>query len=310
MTEIFDVIIIGGGPAGVTAGVYSARKQLRTLLITYDFGGQSIVSEYIENWIGKIKIKGSDLAKKLKEHVKYYESENFQIKEFTKVKNIQKKDDIFELELENGDKYFSKTVLVATGAKRRKLTIPGAKEFEHKGLTYCASCDGPMFTGKDVVVIGGGNAGFESASQLMKYCNSVTILQRDESFIAEKMMVDSVLSNKNVNGILNADIQEVFGDTFVNGIKYKDLKTGDEKELKVQGVFVEIGAIPATDFISNDLVEKDKFGQIIIDHKTGRSSLGGLWAAGDCSDSIYKQNTIAMGDATKAIEDLFVYLQK
>ena len=184
-----------------------------------------------------------------------------------------------------------------------------ADKFEHKGLTYCASCDGPVFTGKDVVVIGGGNSGFESASQLMAYCNSVTILQRSDKFNAEETMVETVLKNKNVKGILNAETTEIFGNDFVEGIKYIDKTTGEEKTLNVSGVFVEIGSIPATDFIQEGLVEKDNFGQIIVDHKTMRSSQEGIWAAGDCNDGIYKQNGVAIGDGVKAIENIYGYLK-
>jgi thioredoxin reductase len=175
-----------------------------------------------------------------------------------------------------GKVYFTKALLVATGAKRRKLTITGAEEFEHKGLTYCASCDGPLFTDKDVVVIGGGNSGFESASQLLAYCKSVTLLHRGDEYRAEPTMVESVLSNPKMTGILNADISEVFGDKFVKGIKYFDTNLNLEKEITLSGVFVEIGAIPATDFISNELVSKDNFGQIKIDHRNGKTSEQGI----------------------------------
>ncbi len=313
MTEkkhIFDLIIIGGGPAGVTAGVYAARKKLNTLLITKDFGGQSIVSEYIENWIGEIKISGKKLQQKLETHIKHYQSKDFIIKEFQYITNISEiKDNIFTITTNTNTQYYTKSILITTGAKRRKITVPGADKFEHKGLTYCASCDGPLFTDKDVVVIGGGNSGFESASQLAAYAKSVTILQRDEKFNAEETMIDNVLNKKNTKGILNADISGIFGKKFVEGIKYIDLKTQKEHALDVKGVFIEIGAIPATDFISENLVKKDTFGQIKINHKTGQTSKKGIWAAGDCTDSLYKQNSIAMGDATKAIEDLYHYLK-
>ncbi len=305
----FDLIIIGGGPAGIAAGVYAARKKLKTLMITPDFGGQSMVSETLENWIGEIKITGKELQKKLTENIKFYQSDDFVIKEFQIVEEIKKSEKLFEVISNFKTSYFAPAVLITTGAKRRKLTVPGADIFEHKGLTYCASCDGPLFTDKDVVVIGGGNSGFESASQLLAYAKSVTILQRGEKYNAEPTMVENVLANPKMTGILNAEISEVFGDNFVKGIKYKDTKSGEEKTLDVSGVFIEIGAIPATDFISNDLVEKDNFGQIKIDHRNGRSSQAGIWAAGDCADSLFKQNAIAMGDAVKAIEDIYPFLK-
>ncbi len=305
----FDLIIIGGGPAGIAAGVYAARKRLRTLLITPDFGGQSMVSETLENWIGETIITGKELQKKLTDNIKHYISDDFVIKEFQKVEEIKKNNDIFEVKTNLKSSYFSKAVLITTGAKRRKLTVKGADIFEHKGLTYCASCDGPLFSGKDLVVIGGGNSGFESASQLLAYAKTVTILHRGEKYRAEETMVQNVLANPKMKGILNANISEVFGDKFVTGIKYEDAKTGEEKTLNVSGVFVEIGAIPATDFVSDALVEKDKIKQIKIDHRNGRTSKVGLWAAGDCTDSLFKQNAIAMGDAVKAVEDIYQFLK-
>lgn len=311
MTEekIHDLIIIGGGPAGIAAGVYAARKKLDTVLITPDFGGQSMVSETIENWIGETIITGKKIQEKLTDNIKHYQSETFVIKEFQKAESIKKVGDIFTVHTNFGTDFFAKTVLFTTGAKRRHLTVPGADLFEHKGLTYCASCDGPLFAGKDLVVIGGGNSGFESASQLLAYAKSVTLLHRGDEYRAEPTMVENVLAHENMTGILNANISEVFGDDFVTGIKYTDTKTNEEKTLDIAGVFVEIGAIPATDFISDGMVKKDNFKQIKINHQNARTSLSGMWAAGDCTDSLFKQNAVAMGDAVKAIEDIYPFLK-
>lgn len=306
--KIHDLIIIGGGPAGVAAGVYAARKKLNTLVITKDFGGQSIVSETVENWIGEIIIKGVDLQKKLADNIKHYKSETFQINEFQFVKSITKKDNIFEVENNMGKIFETKSVLITSGAKRRQLIVDGAKEFEHKGLTYCASCDGPLFADKDLVVIGGGNSGFESASQLLAYAKSVTLLHKGPEYRAEPQMVENVLANEKMNGILNANISEVLGTTFVESIKYIDMVSKEEKSLDVAGVFVEIGAIPATDFVSDEFIKKDNIGQIVINHQNGKTSQPGIWAAGDCTDSLFKQNNIAMGDAVKCIEDIYSYL--
>ncbi len=314
--NIFDTVIIGGGPAGAIAGVYAARKKLKTLIITKDFGGQSVVSDTIENWPGEIEIKGSLLAKKIADQVKHYKSDNFVIKEYTTVKKIEETNQtinnkkIFLVTDSNENQYLTKTVLIATGAQRRKLPAKNADIFEHKGLTYCASCDGPMFTNKDVVVIGGGNSAFESASQLVAYTKSVTILQRDKNFIAEPTMQEAVLKNPKVTGITGVNVTEILGDNFVTGLKYEEIETKKEHELKVDGIFVEIGLIPATSFVENDFIEKNKYGQITINHQTCQTSKQGIWAAGDCTDIIYRQNTIALGDATKAIEDLYQYLQK
>src|SRR3989344_3908271 len=175
----YDLIIIGGGPAGAAAGVYAARKQIKTLLIAESFGGQSIESNEIQNWVGTIVISGIDLAKNLKEHVKFYAREFVDIKEGERVNNINKTDQGFSV-ITNKNTYGAKTILATTGGSRKKLDIPGAKEFEGKGITYCASCDGPFFADKDAVVIGGGNAGFETAAQLLAYCKSVTLFSRGE----------------------------------------------------------------------------------------------------------------------------------
>ena len=191
----YDLIIIGGGPAGVSAGVYAARKKLKTLLITPEFGGQSIVSEGIENWIGTVKISGTELADNFKKHLVAYASDSVEIKEREAVENIKKDDDFFTV-LSDKNQYQSKTVLIATGSARRKLEIPGAKEFDNKGLTYCASCDGPLFAGQDVAVIGGGNAAFETSAQLLAYCKSVTLLNRSQSFRADEVIISKLKQNQ------------------------------------------------------------------------------------------------------------------
>lgn len=301
-----DLIIIGGGPAGVSAGVYAARKRLKTVLVTESFGGQSIDSMGIENWIGTINISGRDLAKQLENHIKAYASDSVVIKTGAKVDKIEKTDSGFAVSA-GGEKFETKTVLVASGSSRRKLDIVGAKEFENKGITYCASCDGPVFSGMDVVVIGGGNAGFETAAQLLAYTKSVTLLHRGESFKADEMTVEKVLSHPNMKGILNAEPTEIKGESFVKSIKYKDKKTGEEKEIDTSGVFVEIGLIPATKFVEG-LVPLNDCKQIKIDPRTQRTEVEGIWAAGDVTDTLYHQNNIASGDAVRALEDIYLHV--
>src|SRR3989344_411373 len=187
---MYDLIIIGGGPAGAAAGVYAARKQIKTALIAESFGGQSAESNEIQNWIGTIAVSGIDLAKNLKEHVKFYAGQVVDVKEGERVSRVSKTGDSFSVVTNKGE-YSTKSVLITTGGSRRKLEIPGAEEFEGKGITYCASCDGPFFAGKDVVIIGGGNAGFEAAAQLLAYCKSVTLLSRGE-FRADPVTVEKV----------------------------------------------------------------------------------------------------------------------
>jgi len=306
---MYDLIIIGGGPAGAAAGVYAARKQIKTALIAESFGGQSVESNDIQNWIGTPTITGMDLAKNFKEHVKAYAGNFVDIKEgerVSKVEHIEK--DGFVVST-NKDIYKTKTVLAATGGSRRKLEVQGAKEFEGKGITYCASCDGPFFADKDVVVVGGGNAGFESAAQLLAYCKSVTLLSRGE-FRADPITVEKVLANPKMKALANATPVEVKGDKMVKTLVYqKTAPFVDQLEIETDGIFVEIGHLPATSFVES-LVDMDEIKRIKIDHKTQRTSLAGIWAAGDCTDTLYHQNNIAAGDAVKALEDIYLELAR
>lgn len=302
---MYDLAIIGGGPAGVSAGVYAARKQLKTVLITPEFGGQSIVSDDIQNWIGTISIKGADLAKNLENHLMAYAGNFVDVKK-EYVENISGKYGDFEVKT-NGGSYKAKTVLVATGSTRRKIEIPGADEFEHKGLTYCASCDGPLFAGQDVVVLGGGNAAFESASQLLAYAKSVTLLNRSNTFKADEITVERLLKNPKMKAVKNAVPKKVLGDKFVTGIVYENKETGEEITLNTTGIFVEIGLIPTTSF-AKEIAPQNQIGQILIDAKTQRTQTKGVWAAGDCTDGLYHQNNIASGDAVKALEDIYIHL--
>jgi alkyl hydroperoxide reductase subunit F len=302
-----DLIIIGGGPAGVAAGVYAARKKINTLVLADNFGGQSTVSADIQNWIGTKSISGETLGQNLKEHLFAYKSDTFVIRENSKVSKVEPIGKNFKVTTETGESYETKTVLVTSGAQRRHLKAPGAKEYEQKGITYCASCDGPVFADKDVAVIGGGNAAFETAMQLAAYCRSVTIIEFTPNFKADKITVDKVLANPKIKGITNAETVEFSGDKFLKALKYKDRSSGEIKELEVEGVFVEIGFVPATDFVKG-LVELTDFGAVAVDHRTQRTSVMGIWAAGDCTDVLYHQNNIAVGDAIKALEDIYFYL--
>ncbi len=300
----YELIILGGGPAGVSASVYASRKQLKTLLIAKEFGGQSTVSEDIQNWIGFPSISGNDLAKSFKTHVETYKGEVLTIKEGEYVESITKNDGGFSVKTDK-DTYTTKAVLIATGSHRRQLEAEGADRLEHKGLTYCASCDGPIFTGQDVAVIGGGNAAFETAAQLLAYTKSVTLLNRSDSFKADEVTVEKVLAHPHMTAITNAEILEVHGDKFVSGISYK--KDGETQTLDVTGIFVEIGAVPTTGF-AEGLVDMTPYKQIKVDPKNQRTSVEGVWSAGDCTDGLYHQNNIAAGDAVKALEDIYLWL--
>jgi len=304
---MYDLTIIGGGPAGVSAGVYAARKRLKTLFITQEFGGQSSVSEDIQNWIGFPHISGIDLAKSLETHLETYKADIVDIHKGETVSKIERKDGGFLVTEGSGKQFETKTVLVATGSQRRKLDIPGAVEFEHKGITYCASCDGPLFAGQDVAVIGGGNAGFETTAQLAAYTNTVYLLNRTDVFRADEVTVKRISENPKVKIIMNAIPSKVEGEKFANKLFYKDAKTNEEKSLDVGGIFVEIGLVPATDYVA-ELVELNSYKQIVVNPKNQQTNVPGVWAAGDCTDGIYHQNNIASGDAVKALEDIYQYL--
>ncbi len=308
----YDLIVIGGGPAGVAAGVYAARKKLKTLLVTPDFGGQSMVSESIENWIGTIKISGDQLAKDLKSHLLAYAGDSVTVREGEAAQDIKKNsDDTFTVVTDKNGKpeeYLTRAVLIATGSHRRKLDVPGAKEFDNKGLTYCASCDGPLFADQDVVVVGGGNAALESSAQLLAYCKSVTLLNRSETLRGDEVTIAKLSEHPNFKIIKNAVPVEVQGDKFVTGIVYDDAVTHERHTLATPGIFVEIGLLPTTGFAKNVLT-LNAIGQIPVDPRNQQTAVPGIWAAGDCTDGLYHQNNIAAGDAVRALEDIYVTLK-
>lgn len=304
----YDLIIIGGGPAGTAAGVYASRKRLKTLLLTSEWGGQSIVSPDIQNWIGTPSISGDALAKSLEAHLRTYADQVLTIKDRSLVTSLKKEGDVFVVETEKGERLTSKSILIASGSKRRALQVPGAAEFENKGLTYCASCDGPMFAGADVAVVGGGNAAIETAAQLLAYAKSVTLIHRGETLKADPVTVEKVSADPKLKIILNSEVAKVGGDKFVNSIVVKNRLTGQEEMLAVTGVFVEIGMLPNTDFVG-DLVPLDEYGRIKIDPWTQKTEVPGVWAAGDCTNIKYHQNNISAGHAVTALEDIYVTLK-
>lgn len=313
---LYDVIIIGGGPAGVGAAVYSARKKLKTLLITESFGGQSIVSDDIQNWIGETHISGFDLAKKLEEHVRAF-PETVEVKmpeRAVTVRSIKCIEDgricDFEVKTDQGNIYEGKSVILTAGARRRKLGVGGEEKFEGRGVAYCSTCDAPLFSGKRVAVVGGGNAGLEAVVDLFPYAGEIYILEYGESLKADPVTQEEIKKNPKLKEIIfNAETLEVLGDKFVTGIKYKDRKSGDEKVLNVDGVFVEIGSIPNSEMVK-ELLSLDKYGQVVIDSKHSTTSHPGVFAAGDITDDPYKQNNISVGDAVKAALAAYNYLLK
>jgi alkyl hydroperoxide reductase subunit F len=302
-----DLLIIGGGPAGVAAGVYAARKRLSSVLVAEEIGGQSTVSDGIENWIGTVNIKGEDLKKSFKAHLDAYKGDIVEVIEGDRVESLEKAEGGFKATTRDGKAYEARAVLLASGAGRKKLQVPGADRFENMGVTYCASCDGPLFSGMDVAVVGGGNAGLETAAQLLAYAKSVTLIHRHPQFKGEAITAEKILSHPNLRTVLNAEPTEVQGEKFVTGLVVKDRETGQETTLPVSGVFVEIGVIPNTGY-AKELVALDEVGRVVTNARDQHTSVEGVWAAGDCTDELYHQNNIAAGDAVKALEDIYQWL--
>lgn len=306
--QMNDLLIIGGGPAGVAAGVYASRKFLTTDLIAEEIGGQSTVSEGIENWIGTVRIPGTDLIKAFKEHLEAYKGDKLSIHEGMRVEKLERVEGGFRATTSSGSTHDARAVLIASGAARRRLEVPGADIFEHKGLTYCASCDGPLFSGTDVAVVGGGNAGFESALQLLAYAKSVTLIHRNKDFKADAITVQKAQEHPNFTALTETEPVEVHGEKFVSGLSVRNRVSGETSLLPVSGIFVEIGVVPNTVF-ADGLVELDSVKRVVADPRTQRTNVEGVWAAGDCTDELYHQNNIAAGDAVKALEDIYIWLK-
>jgi thioredoxin-disulfide reductase len=308
MTIMYDLIIIGGGPAGISAGIYAARKKMGTLLITDSFGGQSVVSAEIQNWVGTPSISGFDLAKNLEAHLRA--QQGIEIVDDDRVIAVQKKEDgTFSLSTKNGKTYETKTIILVSGSSRKKLGVSGESTFEGRGVVYCSICDAPLFGEKTVVVVGGGNSALESVTDLFPYASKIYLLIRSEVLKGDPITQEKVKANSKVEIIWNAVAQEVLGKDSVTGIKYQDIKTNEVKELAVDGVFVEIGLVPNSDFVK-DLVDRDPYGAVKVDARTQMTSCPGIWAAGDVTDVLYKQNNVSAGDAIKAVLNVYDHLKK
>ena len=312
---MYDLIIIGGGPAGTAAAVYAARKRLKVLLIAESFGGQSVVSADIQNWIGDQHISGYDLAKKFEDHIRAY-ADVVHIKmpeQVTAVRKINCLDGTrpcdFEVTTDQSTSYQSKAMILAAGARRRRLGIPGEEKFEGKGVAYCSTCDAPIFAGKKVAVVGGGNAGLEAVIDLFPYAAKIYLLVRSDALKADPITQEKVKQSHKVKIMLNAQVAEILGNEFVTGLKYHDIKDNTEKTLELEGVFVEIGSVPNSEIVKG-LVELDRWGQVIIDSKHATTSEPGIFAAGDITDDPYKQNNISAGDAVKATLAAYSYLMQ
>ena len=304
---MYDLIIIGGGPAGAAAGVYAGRKKMKTLLITESFGGQSIVSDNIENWIGTKKLSGFELAKTLEEHIRAHENVEIKMPEKTTVVKVIEGG--WEISTDKSNVYQSKTLIVASGGRRRRLNIPGEDKFDGKGVSYCSTCDAPLFKDKIVAIVGAGNAGAEAVIDLNQYALKIYWINRGLVPTADPETVEEIKKLVKVSAVNNVETQEITGEKFVSGLKYLDKQDNQIKELPVGGFFVEIGSVPNSEFMK-DLVEMNKGEEIIVDHKTGATSKPGIFAAGDVTDEIYKQNNISAGDGVAAALSAYNYLLK
>ncbi len=304
--EIYDLIIIGAGPAGITAAIYAKRQRLNLLLIAKEIGGQiNRKAVKIENFPGILEISGKELIERFLSHLKKYEIE-MEIDEVTEVK---KKEDFFSVKTKQDKEFLAKTIIVASGATPRPLSIPGEKEFLGKGVSYCVTCDAPLFKGKKVAVIGGGNAGFEAAIFLANFAEKIYILEFFDKVRAEKENQEKAQRTGKIEVIANAQVKEIKGDNFVKSLIYQDRISQNLKELSVDGVFVEIGNIPATSFVK-DLVDFNKRNEIIVEFETMATKTPGIFAAGDCNAGRYKQIITACGEGAKAALSAYDYLQQ
>ena len=296
---MYDLIIIGAGPAGITAAIYAVRKRIESLIITTDIGGQTALSGDVENYTGYQFITGPELVLKFEEHLRKF---NIALKENEAVREIVKAGGTIQVKTDKG-LYEAKSIIIASGKRSRELNVPGEKEFKNKGLTYCATCDGPLFSRKDVAIIGGGNSALDAALQLMRIANKVYIINIAPELTGDAVMREAVQGSDKVSVFNSAKVEEVLGERMVNAIRIK--KEDQENLLTVQGVFVEIGLIPNSDFIPG--INKNNSGEIIVNSRN-ETNIPGIFAAGDVTDVPEKQIVIAAGEGAKAALSVFKYL--
>lgn len=299
---MYDLIIIGAGPAGITSAIYAARKKLNFLVITKDIGGQAGISADIENYTGYQYITGPDLVKKFKDHMDEFKME---VKEGEEVVGVEKINGTFRVKTDT-ETYESKTLIIATGAKPRTLNVPGEGKFKNRGVTYCATCDAPLFANMDVAVIGGGNSALDATLQLIKIANRIYLININPSFRGDEVMIEKVEKSDKVVTLYNAKTLEILGDKMVTGIRLE--KDGEQKILNVQGIFVEIGYVANSDLVAN-LVELNKRGEVVVDEHC-KTNLPGIFSVGDVSSAPYKQIVVAAGDGAKAALSAYEYLSR
>lgn len=294
--KIFDTIIIGAGPAGITAAMYAVRKNLKVLVLTKDIGGQAALSGDIENYPGFTLISGADLAKKFREELAVFENMGLWVKEGVEVVDLSGADPDFVVKTSEGIDYHGKTVIIASGRNPKMLNIPGEKEFFGKGVATCATCDAPFYKDKDVAVVGGGNSALDAAFSLMKVARSVTIINNTDSLRGDEILLQNVTSSPKAKILNNHEVLEILGEQSVGGIKIKNSQTNQEQVIPVSGVFVEIGWTPSTGF--DKLTDKNERGEIEVD-TYGATSVPGIYACGDVNNIWGEQIVIAAGEGSK-----------
>ncbi len=308
MSKKYDLIIIGAGPAGMTAGVYAARKKLKTLIISKDIGGQASWSSDIENYLGFSMITGPDLVKKFEEHLEEFKDDVELRVSIAGIKKVTKKGKDFVVETGDGKKEEAKAIIVAGGKVPRELGVKGEKEFLNKGVTYCAWCDGPLFKGKDVAIIGGGNAALDAALNVSKLVNQIYIINITPELTGDPVMIDKAMALPHIRIMNDTEVIEIEGERTVQNVRIKSRDGGLQKDLPVAGVFIEVGSLPATDYLK-DTVKLNKDNEIIID-ELNSTSVPGIFAAGDITTVVEKQIITAAGEGAKAAIQASIYLSK
>ncbi|HOX21369.1 MAG TPA: FAD-dependent oxidoreductase [Candidatus Paceibacterota bacterium] len=303
--EIYELIILGAGPAGTAAGVYASRKKIKTLLITEGFGGQATAASQIENIIGHPLRQGPDLALAFERHLKAVGMEMV----IDRISGLKQNNKVFEISTPNNGSFQTQNILIALGSQHKTLGIATEEKFKGRGVNYCSTCDAPLYKDKIVAVVGGGNSGFDAVIDLLPYASKIYLLELLDHLNGDPFIAERIRSNPKVETILNAKTLEVTGETMVEGLAYQDLKTQEKKDLTVQGIFVEIGMKPNVELFK-DWVKLSPLGEIVVEPLSGRTSADGIWAAGDITNLPYKQINIAMGDGIRALLDIYGKLRK
>lgn len=307
--ETFDVLVVGGGPAGASAAIYAARKGIRTGLVTEILGGQLLETLGIENLISEIQTEGPKLAAELEKNIRNHAIDLIEDQKVSKLSVSEEPNDLIEIKLTSGSTLLSKTLVIATGAEWLKLGIPGEEEYLNRGVAYCPHCDGPIYADKDVAVIGGGNSGVEAAIDLAGIAKKVTLVEFDKQLRADDILQQKMNSLPNVESILNAQSTNIIGDQEgVTELLYHDRDTLEEKNIQLDGIFVQIGLFPNTSWLEG-IINLNERGEIVIDHK-GATSISNIFAAGDCTNVAYKQIVVALGSGSTAALSAFEHLMR